>query len=624
MMNSEHILKDSIFKIGEVVSVDGRKVKVSVNKLKNTSHTIYKGELLKNISVGSYIKIIKGFTKIIGKVEGEFIDEDKRYIEKEYKKESDKIRRTLVVSMLGFFKGNRFERGIKELPLVYDECFLLDNEEFRQVHDFIKDDDEPLQLGHLALEKGQEINIGVNSLFASHIGIFGNTGSGKSYTLAKIYEGLFKKFKENIGFKASARFYLFDFNGEYINKSTDEIDNVIVDFEYKNIYDLSTRTERGDDNKFPIGENEILDVNFWAIYLSATEKTQTPFLKRALANDFCFNRFDTEERFKFCIYRTIESLITKKVDKGDILQFLNELWSALKQKIQNIDTLIGDYQDKLQFNSTNNNFYYIGDDGRIYEENFNPSVIQDKVDNLIIHVGNLTFFEKIRLRIVFQYYHELANYDLNSEHISPLMKRLKKIEDLDKVLKVGNEENEKNFNVISLKDVNMEMKKVLPLLICKQIYEKKKLENDKSKYLNIIIDEAHNILSHISNRESETWKDYRLETFEEIIKEGRKFGVFLTIASQRPSDISSTIISQLHNYFLHRLINNKDIEAVEKTISYLDKVSFEYLPILPTGTCIFAGLSAQVPVVIDIGKIEEGYEPKSKTIKLIDYWITNT
>jgi len=623
-MNSEHILKDSIFKIGEVVSVDGRKVKVSVNKLKNTSHTIYKGELLKNISVGSYIKIIKGFTKIIGKVEGEFIDEDKRYIEKEYKKESDKIRRTLVVSMLGFFKGNRFERGIKELPLVYDECFLLDNEEFRQVHDFIKDDDEPLQLGHLALEKGQEINIGVNSLFASHIGIFGNTGSGKSYTLAKIYEGLFKKFKENIGFKASARFYLFDFNGEYINKSTDEIDNVIVDFEYKNIYDLSTRTERGDDNKFPIGENEILDVNFWAIYLSATEKTQTPFLKRALANDFCFNRFDTEERFKFCIYRTIESLITKKVDKGDILQFLNELWSALKQKIQNIDTLIGDYQDKLQFNSTNNNFYYIGDDGRIYEENFNPSVIQDKVDNLIIHVGNLTFFEKIRLRIVFQYYHELANYDLNSEHISPLMKRLKKIEDLDKVLKVGNEENEKNFNVISLKDVNMEMKKVLPLLICKQIYEKKKLENDKSKYLNIIIDEAHNILSHISNRESETWKDYRLETFEEIIKEGRKFGVFLTIASQRPSDISSTIISQLHNYFLHRLINNKDIEAVEKTISYLDKVSFEYLPILPTGTCIFAGLSAQVPVVIDIGKIEEGYEPKSKTIKLIDYWITNT
>ena len=619
-MNNEHILKDSIFKIGQVISVDGRKVKVSVNKMKNSSHTMYKGELLKNISVGSYIKIIKGFTKIIGKVEGEFVDEDKSYIGKDYKNESDKIRRTLIVSMLGFFKGERFERGIKELPLVYDECFLLDNDEFRKVHDFIKDGDEPLELGYLSLEKGQVINIGVNSLFASHIGIFGNTGSGKSYTLAKIYEGLFKKFKEQNGFRNNAKFYLFDFNGEYINKNTNEKDNVIVDLEYKNIYDLSTRAERTNDDKFPINESEISDVNFWAIYLSATEKTQTPFLKRALENDFCFSRFDTEERFKFCISNTIESLITKKVDKSDILQFLREVWSALKNKIGNIEILIDDYQTHLQFNSTTGNFYYTGNVAPVYEDNFYPTIVKDKINELTIDVNAFSYFEKTRLRIIFQYYHELAKFDLNSEHISPLMKRLKKIEDLDKVLKVDNIESDKNFNVISLKNVNMEMKKVLPLLISKQIYEKKKQEGDKTKYLNIIIDEAHNILSHISSRESETWKDYRLETFEEIIKEGRKFGVFLTIASQRPSDISSTIISQLHNYFLHRLINNKDIEAVERTISYLDKVSFEYLPILPTGTCIFAGLSAQVPVVIDIGKIEDGYEPKSETIKLIDHW----
>lgn len=622
-MNNEHILKDSIFKIGQVISVDGRKVKVSVNKMKNSSHTMFKGELLKNISVGSYIKIIKGFTKIIGKVEGEFVDEDKSYIEKDYKSENDKIRRTLIVSMLGFFKGEKFERGIKELPLVYDECFLLDNNEFRKVHDFIKDDDEPLELGSLSLEKGQVINIGVNSLFASHIGIFGNTGSGKSYTLAKLYEGLFKKFQGHNGFRNNSEFYLFDFNGEYINSNiTDDYDNVIVDIEYKNIYDLSTRTERNDDNKFPINESEISDVNFWGIYLSATEKTQTPFLKRALANDFCFSRFDTEERFKFCISYTIESLIIKKVDKSDLLQLLREVASALKNKITNIDTLINDYQDHLKWHSRDLKFYY--ENGRTIYDNedlFVQQTINDKVSNLNIDIENISFFEKIRLRIIFQYYHELAKFDLNSEHISPLMKRLKKIEDLDKVLKVDNAESDKNFNVISLKDVNMEMKKVLPLLISKQIYEKKKREGDKTKYLNIIIDEAHNILSHVSSRESETWKDYRLETFEEIIKEGRKFGVFLTIASQRPSDISSTIISQLHNYFLHRLINNKDIEAVEKTISYLDKVSFEYLPILPTGTCIFAGLSAQVPVVIDIGKIEEGYEPKSETIKLINNWI---
>jgi DNA helicase HerA-like ATPase len=111
-----------------------------------------------------------------------------------------------------------------------------------------------------------------------------------------------------------------------------------------------------------------------------------------------------------------------------------------------------------------------------------------------------------------------------------------------------------------------------------------------------------------------------LETFEEIIKEGRKFGAFLTLASQRPSDIYATIISQIHNFFLHRLINNNDILTVEKTISYFDNVSFDYLPILPTGTCILAGLSAQVPVIIDIGAIANENEPNNKTIGLIENW----
>ncbi len=187
-------------------------------------------------------------------------------------------------------------------------------------------------------------------------------------------------------------------------------------------------------------------------------------------------------------------------------------------------------------------------------------------------------------------------------------------------VEIGELVTEKNITVVSLRDVNIQLRKILPLLLCKKLYDDKKFEDDGDTYLNIIIDEAHNILSEDSSRESEQWKDYRLETFEEIIKEGRKFGVFLTVASQRPADISPTIISQLHNYFLHRLINDQDIKAVERTIAYLDKVSFEYLPILPTGTCIFAGLLANVPVVIDIGHMEPRHEPKNKTRTLTDQW----
>src|SRR5678815_555996 len=100
------------------------------------------------------------------------------------------------------------------------------------------------------------------------------------------------------------------------------------------------------------------------------------------------------------------------------------------------------------------------------------------------------------------------------------------------------------------------MRKTIPLLLSKMVYREHKQADDDCT-LTIIIDEAHNILSSESFREAESWKDYRLETFEEIIKEGRKFGVFVTIASQRPNDISPTITSQAHNYFIHRLINQR-------------------------------------------------------------------
>ncbi len=156
------------------------------------------------------------------------------------------------------------------------------------------------------------------------------------------------------------------------------------------------------------------------------------------------------------------------------------------------------------------------------------------------------------------------------------------------------------------------MKKILPLLLSKKIYaEHKRAGRDKT--LNIIVDEAHNILSKESFREAESWKDYRLETFEEIIKEGRKFGVFVTIASQRPNDISPTITSQAHNYFIHRLINQRDLDTIATTVSYIDRITEESIPTLPTGTCIFSGVASQMPLKLNVKPLDEKLRPQSGT-----------
>lgn len=259
-----------------------------------------------------------------------------------------------------------------------------------------------------------------------------------------------------------------------------------------------------------------------------------------------------------------------------------------------------------------------------------PKLFLNKLWEIIklinIDVKRIDLFTKIRLQILINYFDVIAKGYYSKEHIGPLYNRLEtKFSEITKVFKVVVKddliENKIPLLLLNLNDVNVEMKKIIPLVVCKYYYENYKTSNLKrDKYLNIIVDEAHNILSRNSIRESETWKDYRLETFEEIIKEGRKFGVFLTIASQRPYDISDTIISQLHNYLLHRLINNKDIEAIGRTVSYLDKISFDSLSILPQGGCILAGLSADLPVVIKIDKIPDEHKPHNETIVLTSKW----
>jgi hypothetical protein len=282
--------------------------------------------------------------------------------------------------------------------------------------------------------------------------------------------------------------------------------------------------------------------------------------------------------------------------------------------------------ESIEWNNVNKHFMPKGGQSR--------QLTDGEIEDLPLYkaIDNYEFPQDIVSKIIHFLYLQLIfdvhNDKAKNDHVSPAINKLKsKIHGLKKVINTNPENNKTIFSensivVINLNDVNLDIKKTIPLLLAKKAYDDHKVEYRKEgkKYLNIIIDEAHNILSYASQRESETWKDYRLETFEEIIKEGRKFGVFLTIASQRPSDISSTIISQLHNYFLHRLINNKDIDAVERTISYLDKVSFEALPIMPTGTCVLAGLSAQVPVMVEIDKIDDDFEPHNKTIRPTDFW----
>ena len=185
--------------------------------------------------------------------------------------------------------------------------------------------------------------------------------------------------------------------------------------------------------------------------------------------------------------------------------------------------------------------------------------------------------------------------------------------------------------IINLQNASLDTRKLIPLVISRALYREHKsryqalddgtdLSRHSHHFLNFIIDEAHNLLSYESSRESDTWRNTRLEMFEEILKEGRKFGVFVTLASQRPHDISPTITSQLHHYLLHQLVNPIDVAAVRNSVAYLDELAFDELTSLARGTCIISGTSIQVPAIVNIDKLHNDRRPHNETIDLNIHW----
>lgn len=625
--------QDAVFRVGRAVSVDGRRVRVAVDKLKNGSHLLYRGGLVRNVAVSSYVKIVKGFVELIAKVDGEVVEED-RGATSAYRGGVDPLSRQLDVSLVGYIEGGRFERGVREMPLLDNECFILTEEEFGLIHTFVSGGDEPLAIGALAMEPTQAVAIGINAIFASHVGIFGNTGSGKSYTLAKLYHELFKKYGAIETFRQRSQFVLIDFNGEYVNRDgeADEYATaVIAGDEVKQVYDLSTHDDCGD--RLPLPRAAVHDPVFWTVLLDATEKTQAPFISRVLKGDY----WDALLPDSAALLDVIGDLVARATKSNDAtidrqlpINFLEEIEECLGDDVDHraLTALIQEMRDRLQYFSRDHNFYW-GPRGSADEKWATADdwsdFIKSKVTAVQQDFSSVGDVDLVRFKLVLQYYRDVISGFANREHLGPMMKRMiERVPSIKRLVRVSDDAfTEVPLTVVSLRNVNLAMRKVIPMVVCKHLYDDKKRSDPRGqRYLNLIIDEAHNILSSQSSRESEAWRDYRLETFEEIVKEGRKFGVFLTIASQRPHDISETIVSQLHNYFLHRLVNNLDVHAIEKAVAYLDRVSFESLPILPTGTSVLAGVSAQVPVVVRIGQLPPAVAPNSRTMSVTAEWLS--
>lgn len=600
------------YKIGQVIEVRGQKLRIRVFENKNSNILVYQGHVIKNVSVGSFVKIPKGFSNIIGRIEGEYIQETKPTSSNDYSrfsKESETIDRIIEVSIMGVLNDGHFHRGLIDIPLVFSDAYMLTDKEVGKIFEFSSDLATSVCIGTINDYKEEKLFISANSLFASHIGIFGNTGSGKSNTLTKLYTECFQRFREMSGFSKS-QFLLIDFNGEY----TEAFDA------NKKVYKLSTRVDTGE--QIPIHQSFLEDVELWAIICEATEKTQKPFLSKSID---LYRKVREAKNPTGYMRKLLANLLTRYYDDPYVflrqLTGLKKIFSLLFINVEPAFEIL----DSIQLRAQGTRFYrkveekeYWANSLDDYETHFVNTILNVVfVDANYNEIDEYLFFE---YALRFKYLDSLCSQYINEEHVAPLISRfehrIKRIKRLFTICKVP---PSNCLSVYSLVDVNVEFKKIVPLIICKYFYERQR-QNPNGHSLHIIIDEAHNVLSTASERESQTWKDYRLETFEEIIKEGRKFGTFLTISSQRPSDISATIISQLHNYFIHRLVNNEDIRAIGKAVAFIDNTSYEMISILSQGACIFTGVASNFPVLVQVDLLPKQQQPQSKTINLTELW----
>lgn len=553
--------------VGKIVEVRGINVRAELFELL-PPFLISNGKISVAPRINTYVKTKVGLSTIICQITGEYYDELRKGQFTGY---------YLDLTVKGYFEGTGFIQGLRMLPMVAATIELLDAGEFNQIN--YGKNEKSFSIGRDLFDANQEYLLSYNEIIPSHIGVFGNTGSGKSNTLAKL---LHEYSKILIG-KKNAHLLLIDINNEYG-------ENAICNYEDKIVYSLTTRKES--DVKIPLDYDDLTE-DEWCLLLNATEATQRPVIKTA-AND---NR-STEQ------YREI---IISMIKSGQ-----HSLIKAMQYNLEEYISGIG----HLHWHSTNEVFYVDVNNSRIYADN--EEKFQNVYDQIHVNIPEDTL-----RNFLFRLYFSTAvhiGYGTQYEFLSPLLRRAEKlISDFDKVFVDSSQDlfQEKNIAVVQLANVNRDMLELIPALLTNHLFNRQienKADNQVKEIVNIVIDEAHNLL--YEGEDDVRHKKITLDAFEHAIKEGRKFGLYLWIASQRPSDISPTIISQMHNYFIHKLVNPFDLNRVRKAVAFLDENAMNVLTVLGPGECVISGTGINMPCFVKIDQVEKNHRPNSENVCL--------
>jgi len=547
-----------------------------------------------------------------------------------------------------------FRRGVEGYPTVGDPVILPTDIQLRAIiesgeHRYVK-------IGTSPLAANAEVRVNPDRLFGRHLAVLGNTGSGKSCSVAGLIRWSMNEAKRAaMGKDPNARFIVLDPNGEYANTFSDMSKVRVFAVEPK-----------GGISRLQV-PMWFWNTSEWSAFVQASAKTQRPTLIQALrtVRDADVDSALTPSHDMRRFLRTVVGAITAEKNAGrpwlsfpHPKNFTQKLvaWregieenasftAAENQSIKSVTEIIDGLLDPRT--PTTGNRYPTYDFTKTEIDELLSSVHEahhafggSDQDVLPIDADVPRSFTGDQFLRSVEANAELMNV---SEHVETMLMRIRTIlsdsrmktitggEDgisLESWLKtyIGDDQaSNGSVTVIDLSLVPPEVVHIITAVVARMTLEAlqryRKLAQGKTLPTVLVMEEAHTFIKRYKDEaENQNAAVICCQVFERIAREGRKFGLGLVLSSQRPSELSPTVLSQCNTYLLHRISNDQDQELVRRLLPDNLRGLLRDLPSLPSRHALFLGWASELPVLVKMNALPENQRPKSDDPDFWEVW----
>lgn len=544
----------STLKIGVVSSVSAQLIKTNLAHAGEVSgHYLGKNRYGKG-EVGELVLIEGQQTVLLGRItEVNLPDRDRTEISQDFAgiRQIDAIG---FIRLLGSVNPHtlKITAGVSSYPRLGDRVYSAPGEFISQIPVLTSagvDAQVPrvtLDLGHVAGDNGFPIAVTPEKLFGRHCAVLGSTGGGKSWTTSKLIQEC-RKF--------SCKLVLIDATGEY--RSLNGADTVHCH--------LGNPIHRSAESiEVAIPPTSFAETDFIALF-QPSGKTQGPKLREAIKS----------LRLAALAPDLFPRGIVRKVSQSK-----NTYREAMRRDKN--ASLVGNPSQPFEPRHLVQ---------QVVQECCYPDAGADKMDRWGGASNELSYCSSLMTRIM----SVMSSRSLSCV-FSPAADLPSLVDNLDIFL-----EGDKRLFRICLSSIGYEFnaREVIANAIGRLLLKRARSEAFRRSPLVVILDEAHNFLGKTLGNEDDL---QNLDAFELIAKEGRKYGLNICLATQRPRDITEGVLSQMGTLLVHRLTNDRDREVVERACGEIDRSAAAFLPNLKQGEVAMVGVDFPIPVTIQIGR----------------------